>query len=149
MKVQLLPLSRGRAAVVALEELEIVAKGALPFVVPQQETILQTYLAAYDADVCLVSRLSTTHYCVINYSSQGDVGVRVCCFPSAPSIGARIARSMHSTHQLTQNECKNDLQWHEFAKKAFHILFQNNSQTIHFTLGCLIVVKMTQAQNPI
>ncbi len=28
-------------------------------------------------------------------------------------------------------------------------MFQNNSQTIHFTLGCLNVVKMTQAQYPI
>ncbi len=74
----MLPLDRDRTVGFALEELENASKPAAPFATPQQETIWQTYLAECGVDVCLLARLNITQNCVINYFSQGDLGVRVC-----------------------------------------------------------------------
>ncbi len=138
MEANMLPLGRRRTVGLAPEEFESASKPASLFATPQQETIWQTYLAECDEDVCLLSPLSTTQNCVINYYSQGDVGVGGAASPGrSPLVHAfqnRCTQPTSPRHLLTQNECKIDLQWHEFAKKDFHILFQNNSQKIHFTL---------------
>ncbi len=101
LEVKMLPLGRHQTAGSALEEFWNASKPAVQCAALQQGTIWQTYFAGCDADECLLAPLNTTYNCAINYSSQGAVSVRVCCFSNVLSIGARIPRSMHSTCQKT------------------------------------------------
>ncbi len=94
----MLLLNRGQIVGLGLEDVECVSKNAShQFAAPQQETTWQTYLAGCVVDMYLLSNLNSTQNCIMNYSNQGEVSVRVYGLFSALSIGARNPRSMNST----------------------------------------------------